>query len=133
MFYKHDVSRLFVAEAKTQGGTCILCGLEKSGAMAKADAVIGAARKLREALKMPSRRTVACSKCIGECIARRAEFEKRLGKYRVGAAVFFLVLAVGQIAYRSFSLQAVLAAALGAAIIALLPYVKYFPKFESRA
>jgi hypothetical protein len=116
--------------AASENGICILCGQEKKGAGAKPDIIIGAARKLRELLKMPQRHTVACMDCLPECEKKRAEFEKKLGGYRIVGVAFFLILVAGSLVYGGFGLRAVLAGLVGAAVIVLLPYAKYFPKFE---
>jgi len=120
-----------VAGRKTDAGICMLCGQEKSGTPAQADFVIGTVRKLRGTLNLPGKRTIACSQCLPECKKRRAEFEKKLRSHRIGAGIFFLILVAGSIAYAGFGLRAVLAGLAGAALIALLPYAKYFPEFES--
>ncbi|MEM2138108.1 MAG: hypothetical protein QW568_03395 [Candidatus Anstonellaceae archaeon] len=120
-----------MAKANLESGTCVLCGQEKNGIPAKQDAIVSAARKARRLLKIQPKRTIACSECLPECKKKRAEFEKKLRGYRIGAAVFFLILLAGSLAYGAFGLRTVLAGLVGAAAIAILPYAKYFPRFET--
>ncbi|VVC01825.1 Uncharacterised protein [uncultured archaeon] len=116
-------------DKKPEKGLCVLCGAEKEGAPARKDCAIAVARHLRKALGMPGRHTVACAGCLASCIERRAAFESMLSRYRLYAAAFALVLAAGSAAYGAFTVWIALPALIGAAIIMLLPYGRYFPDF----
>jgi hypothetical protein len=114
-----------------ENGVCVLCGGEKTGAPAVKDAAISFARHVRKLLGMAERHTVACSDCLPRCIEKRAAFEKMIKSYRLYAIVFVLVLAAGSAAYGGFTVWIALPAIIGAAIILLLPYGHYFPKFQN--
>ncbi len=115
---------------KGENGICILCGREEKGLPARPDFVISSARKMRNLLHLGAKHTIACNKCLPECVRRRAVFEKGRKNYQIGAAVFFLLLVGGSVAYGAFGLRAVLAGAVGASSVFLLCYAKYFPAFE---
>lgn len=113
-----------------QGG-CILCGGEKQGVPAEKDAAISSARKLRRLFGMAERHTVACDACLPLCLEKRKAFEKNLLRYRLYAGIFVLVLIAGSVAFGGFSLWLLVPAIIGSLIILLLPYGRYFPKFET--
>jgi len=115
---------------KKERGICILCGEEKSGTPAGRDIVISLARKIRSALKMKEKHTIACGECLAECGKKRQRFEKMIWNYRIYAALFFLLLLGGAFAMGNFTLWLVLPGLLGAAFISLLPAFHYFPKFS---
>ena len=112
-----------------EGGICFICGQERKGAAAKEDVAIRAARKIRSLLHMPPRHTVACSECAAECANRRAAFEAKRKTYCIVAALFFAMVIAGQLFFGNPDARALVAAALGAAIIAGLAYTTYCPKF----
>lgn len=118
------------AAKNLEKGICILCGGEKQGAPAIKDTAISSARKLRKLLGMEERHTIACSTCLPMCAGKRAAFEKMLARYRLYAISFVLVLIIGSAVLGGFSLWLILPVIIGAAIILLLPYGYYFPKFE---
>jgi hypothetical protein len=72
---------------------------------------------------------VACGRCLPLCRERRAAFEKKLKSYRIGAALFVLMVLAGGMLYGQLGLWLAVPALLGAAIILVLPYASYFPEF----
>lgn len=117
--------------AKKEEGICILCGGDKEGAPAEKDAAVSSARFLRSILGMAERHSVACKACLPLCLEKRRAFEKNLQRYRLYAGIFVLALVAGSAAFRGFSLFVLFPAIIGAAIILLLPYGRYFPKFRA--
>jgi len=112
-------------------GVCILCGGEKHGYPAAEDLPISLARKAREFFRMPPSHTVACERCHGSCGAKREMFEKRLRTYWICALIFVLIVFAGGMAYQKLDLWLAVTALLGSAVILLLPYGSYFPRFPS--
>jgi len=111
-------------------GVCILCGGEKYGYPAKVDLPISLARKAREILRMEMRHSIACKKCLPLCTEKRVKFEKELRNYRIGAAVFALVVIAGGFYFKRAELWLAVPVILGGAIMLLLPYGRYFPIFS---
>jgi len=118
------------APSRLEEGICILCGGEKKGFPAKKDLAISAARKMRSLLKMEERRTIACERCLPTCLAKRAKFEHEKRNYIIVAGVFVLTVVAGGFYFKRLEGWLAVPALLGAAIILLLPYGKYFPSFE---
>lgn len=118
---------------KTERGVCYLCGKECSGTPAKKDAAISMARRMRGLLRLPEKHTVACAACLAECKRKGAAFEKRLSGYRLGAALFFLLVCAGSAFFGRLDAPAVLGGILGGLLIWLLAYASYFPSFENPA
>ena len=116
-------------QAGMEDGICILCGGEKKGGPAKKDIAIAFARGVRRLLRMEEHHTVACSRCIDACRAKRAAFEAEMKTARIFALIFFAGVCAGGFYFKSAGAWIFVPAALGSAIILLLPYGKYFPKF----
>lgn len=115
---------------KTERGMCIFCGEIQEGFPAKADAPVAIARKLRALLRMGTRHTVACKAHIEEARKLRADFLKRLFQYRLAAVIFFLFVAGGSAATGNPDARAILVTAAFSIMVALFPYLKYFPEFQ---
>ncbi|MCX8195050.1 MAG: hypothetical protein N3G22_03020 [Candidatus Micrarchaeota archaeon] len=120
-----------VAGERDKQGICVLCGSVGEGVPAAPDFAISSARKIRKLLGMEERHTIACEKCLQACIQKREKFERMNRNYRIYAALFFLLVFGGSTALRGFDARILLPALLGCAIILLLPYGHYSPKFES--
>ncbi len=116
-------------KAEGERGVCILCGMETSGVPAKQDLAIRMARRLRRAMKLPEKHTISCKGCFQECARRGEAFGKKRKSYLTYAILFFLLLIFGSAGMGGFTPWLILPGALGAAIIALLPYASYFPSF----
>jgi len=119
-----------MASEKLESGICIACGREVKGIPARQDFVIRAARKMRAILRMAPHHTVVENAHFEEAKARRANFEKSLMNYRLGAVLFFLFFIAGGIFFGGDAVSSLFAAAAGAIFIALLPYLRYYPKFD---
>ncbi|MEM4633787.1 MAG: hypothetical protein QW275_01400 [Candidatus Anstonellaceae archaeon] len=114
-----------------EDGICILCGVEKKGYPAKMDFPIRTARKIRELLRLPPRHTIACESCFGMCEEKRRLFEKMVSRYSIYSILFSLMVIAGGIFYSKLELWLLIPAILGSAIMLLLPYGRYFPKFQT--
>ncbi len=111
-------------------GVCVLCGGQKPGIPAKKDFAIMFARRMRQVLGQPERHSTACENCIETCLQRRKAFEKEERLSFIIAAAFFFMVVAGGAYFKQFELWLFAPAILGAAIILLLPYGKYFPAFK---
>jgi len=114
----------------SQSGLCVLCGARTDGTPANQDVPILAARKIRKLLGIPPVRSVACEKCLPECKALRASFEKSRRNYLVAAAVFFFGIAVFGLYLGALGLGLAFSIVTGALLIILIPYGRYIPRFS---
>ncbi|MFA6214356.1 MAG: hypothetical protein WC717_03695 [Candidatus Micrarchaeia archaeon] len=110
-------------------GICIICGEELAGTPAEPGLPIRAARKLRAIARLPEKRTVACWQHLGEACERRARYEKKLHGYRMGAALFFLLIVAGSLVFGRIDAGLFAPALIGSLLVAILPYFHYFPAF----
>lgn len=118
-------------ERGLEDGVCVLCGGELPGVPAQKDLAISFARKIQQAFKMEEHHSVACKRCLPACIQKRAAFEGEMRISRIFALVFCAAVISGGIYFGGFSAWTFVPAIIGSAIILLLPYGKYFPKFPS--
>jgi len=110
-------------------GVCILCGGDLPGVPAQKDIAISFARKIRETFGWGIHHSVACKNCVATCLRKRAAFEGEIRLSRILALLFCASVLGGAAYLGGFSAWTFVPAALGSAIILLLPYGKYFPKF----
>lgn len=110
-------------------GVCVLCGVQTEGAPAFPDVPITLARKTRKALGMPTSYSIACANCLSECRARRAIFEKSRRNYLIMAAVFSIAVFFLGAHLGAFNFGLAFTAIFGAAMLVLVPYEKYIPRF----
>ena len=115
--------------SNAEKGVCIICGQEKSGIAAKPDFAVRAARKLRGITGLPARHTIACREHEAEALSRRAGFEKKRREYSFGAVLFFAIMVLGSFFFGRGDLGLFIPAAIGALIVAILPFFYYFPSF----
>ena len=116
------------ASTGLEAGVCIVCGEHVRGIPAQADFPIRSARRLRRLLRA-EKRTVVCKAHFSEAQAKRARFEKSRSGYLLVAALFFLFVMTGPILFGKIQLEMLIPGAAGAALILLVSYSQYYPKF----
>jgi hypothetical protein len=119
--------------ASGEKGVCIICGKQGKGTGAAPDLPIKLARKLRALLRLHAKRTMVCPEHAVEAGEKRKRYEKSLLTYRLGALLFFIIMAAGSFAFGRGDLGLFLPALIGAGMVALLPYAYYFPSFKNQA
>jgi len=111
-------------------GICVLCGGRKTGVPAQKDFAIRFARWLRRTLGTGEAHSIACKSCLAACARKRDAFESEMRLGRIFAVLFFIVFLAGGVYFGGFGMWTFVPAIIGSIIILLLPYGKYFPKFQ---
>ena len=115
-----------------QSGICIMCGEKCNGIPAQDDSVMLFFRKIRALLKMPLKFTVVHAEHLALAQERRKKFESKSKAYKIAAIIFFFFLLGGSTAMWRFDLKVAFSAVLFSLVIAALPLLSYYPKFEKK-